>query len=76
MSLENADEWREKGNDYFKKGNFKASIECYSKAIQLDPSNPFYFTNRSAAYFNLKQYQKSVDDAKRAIEIDKTVEKV
>lgn len=77
MSSNNSpDEWKERGNNYFKKGNFKQSIDCYTKAIQLDPSNPFYFTNRSAAYFNIKQYQKSIEDAKSAINIDSSFDKV
>lgn len=32
-------EWKEKGNDRFKAGDFAAALQCYSKAIEVDKEN-------------------------------------
>ena len=36
----------------------------------MDPKNAAIYTNRSSAYANLKQYEKAIDDATKAIELD------
>jgi tetratricopeptide (TPR) repeat protein len=35
------------GNNFFKTGDYKHAIEKYTEAIQLDPSNHTYWSNRS-----------------------------
>lgn len=51
-------------------GDFRRAVQLYSDAIKLDPSNPILFTNRSTAYAKLQQYQKSLEDARKAKEIN------
>jgi hypothetical protein len=34
------------GNEAVKQKNFESAVQYYSKAIQLDPTNPVYFCNR------------------------------
>ena len=49
-----AEEFKAAGNTAFQAGDFKAAIDHYTRAIDLDGTNHVYYSNRSAAYF--KQY--------------------
>ena len=40
-----AEQWKNKGNEFFKEGKYQDSIECYSKAIQINPT-AIYYSNR------------------------------
>ena len=42
---------KEKGNDAFKVGDYDQAIAHYSKAIQLDPTNPALYSNRATAHY-------------------------
>lgn len=46
-----------------KNKNFAVAVQEYSKAIDLDPSNLTYRSNRSAAFLNLGQTQQALHDA-------------
>lgn len=43
------------------------SIEWYTRAIIIDPTNGFYFGNRSAAYFMLSDFENSLSDSLKVI---------
>lgn len=49
-ALDQANAFKERGNEAFKKGENSAAIELYTSAIELDPDNHIYYSNRSAAY--------------------------
>lgn len=51
-------------------GDFRRAVQLYTEAIQLDPSNHILFTNRSAAYCKLRQFHKSLEDAKQAKQLN------
>jgi cytochrome c-type biogenesis protein CcmH/NrfG len=34
------EELRTKGNQYFQNNKFNLAVECYTKALELDPKNP------------------------------------
>lgn len=65
-----ANEEKDKGNKAMSTGDFTAAIEHYGKAIELDPSNYLFYSNRSAAYASLKQYEKALEDADKTIELN------
>jgi stress-induced-phosphoprotein 1 len=44
----------------------------YTQAIQADPTNHVLFSNRSASKSSLKDYQGALEDAEKAIELDKS----
>jgi len=40
-------ELKDKGNRYFLARKYEDAIQCYSNAIQRNPSNSIYYTNRA-----------------------------
>lgn len=64
-----AEEVKAKGNAAFAAGNFNEAVEHFSEAIKLSPSNHVLYSNRSAAYASLHQYDKALDDAQRTVEL-------
>lgn len=34
------------GNNHMKEENYTAAVDCYTQAIELDPSNAVYYCNR------------------------------
>ena len=43
------------GNEFFVAKDYKNAIEWYSKAIDVDPSNEAYYSNRSGERLDLKR---------------------
>jgi tetratricopeptide (TPR) repeat protein len=70
MASKQAEEFKNKGNEEFKKGNHAKAIEYYTYATEVDPNNSLMYTNRSNAYWQMKNWEKSARDAKKAIEKD------
>ncbi|KAG6908799.1 hypothetical protein DXG01_003246 [Tephrocybe rancida] len=52
---------KEKGNKLFKEGRIAESVKHYAEAEKLDPSNPVYPSNLSAALFELGDYLACTD---------------
>lgn len=48
-----AEKFKAKANEAFKHGDFDGAIAGYSGAIQADPYNPVYFSNRAMAYLKV-----------------------
>jgi len=71
MSKAKAEEFKAKGNTEFTSGNFNEAIKSYSKAIDLDKTNHVYYSNRSAAYAGLNQWDKALADGVKCIESKK-----
>lgn len=63
-------QWKDKGNEEFKKGNHAAAIEYYTYATEMDPNNAIFFTNRSTAYFKMQKFDKSLRDAEKSVKKD------
>ena len=49
---------------------YDEAIASYTKAIELDPTNPVYYSNRAAAYSSKASHDEAVLDAEKAIEVD------
>lgn len=50
-------------------GNYQLAIEHYTKAIQHEPKNQILYSNRSAAYASLGQYEKALEDANTTVQV-------
>ena len=60
-------EFKQKGNEFFKKAQYEEAIIWYSKAIEKEPSNHAYYSNRSAAKTGMKDYKGAIEDANLCI---------
>ncbi|KAI8049223.1 Metallo-dependent phosphatase-like protein [Syncephalis plumigaleata] len=49
---------------------YAEAIEKYSKAIELDPTVPAYYSNRAFAYIKTEAFGYAIADADKAIELD------
>lgn len=59
------------GNEFFKKKDYAQAIKWYSQAIDIDPSVTAYYSNRSASYAGLSDWEKAAEDGESCIRCDK-----
>ena len=64
-----ANAWKTKGNELFSAKDFPAAVEAFSKAIELDANNHVLYSNRSACYASMQQYDEAVDDAEKCVSL-------
>jgi len=57
------------GNDAYKKREFAKAHSHYDKAIELDPTNIIYYTNKSAVYFEEEEWDKCRELCDKAVDI-------
>ena len=67
--METAKDWKDKGNALVKEKKYKEALDCYSKAIEIDPNDPILYSNRSAMHLNLSEFDQALADADKAISI-------
>lgn len=67
--LKAADEHKTAGNKSMSAKDYGAAIASYTKAIELNKS-PIYYSNRAAAYSQVGQHDKAIEDAREAARID------
>lgn len=63
------------GNEFIAANKPEEAIECYSKAIKIDPSNAIYFSNRAAAYSMIGEHFKALEDAKQSCKLNPSYSK-
>ncbi|KAL9352892.1 hypothetical protein Peur_055572 [Populus x canadensis] len=66
---------KDKGNEFFKAGNYLKAAALYTQAIKLDPSNPTLYSNRAAAFLQLVKLTKALADAETTIKLNPQWEK-
>ena len=64
-----ANEFKDKGNASFQKGEFVQACEEYTQSINAQPTCIAY-ANRAMAKIKLKQLYEAIDDATKALELD------
>jgi small glutamine-rich tetratricopeptide repeat-containing protein alpha len=65
-----AEELKNEGNNLLKDGKHQEAIDAYSKAIDLDPSNAVYFSNRAAVHLKLGDNDAALADCDKALKLD------
>jgi curved DNA-binding protein CbpA len=62
--------WRNKGGALYALGKYDEAIECYDKAIEIDPGSPVVWNNKGLALNSLGKYDEAIASYDKAIEID------
>ncbi|KAJ3044803.1 Dynein assembly factor 4, axonemal [Rhizophlyctis rosea] len=58
---------KDKGNDFYRKGNFAAAVNAYTAALDLDPENISCLSNRAACHLQLSQPNLCITDCTRVL---------
>ncbi|KDR66471.1 hypothetical protein GALMADRAFT_1154311 [Galerina marginata CBS 339.88] len=65
-----AEQLKQTGNTLLSTKDYDEAIQAYSAAIALDPNNPVYRSDRSAAHACMGNYLPAMSDAEVAISVD------
>ena len=58
------------GNEAFKNEEYLQALGLYSETIDIDSTNPVYFTNRALCYQKMNKWEEALSDAQNAVELD------
>ncbi|XP_022112505.2 protein unc-45 homolog B [Pieris rapae] len=71
--VEEAENYKNKGNDAFKSEDYELALSLYTKAINIATKDSrdmaTYLKNRAAAYLKVKEYEKTIKDCNEALDI-------
>lgn len=69
--FEQAEKFKDEGNEFFKANKFSRAIISYSQAIDLSKS-AIYYSNRAFCHIKMENFGLAISDATTAIGIDKS----
>jgi len=72
---EEAERLKTEGNNLMRTEKFVDALDMYSKAIELDGSNPVFYCNRAAAHSKMNNHHLAIEDCQRAIDMDPSYSK-
>ncbi|GBN39383.1 RNA polymerase II-associated protein 3, partial [Araneus ventricosus] len=61
---------KDKGNEFFKAGNYDSAINAYTIGMQLDPENALLPANRAMAFLKKEQFQAAENDCTLCLSLD------
>lgn len=59
-----------KGNGCLTGGDFQGAVDAYTEAIGHDPTDKVFYSNRSAAYASMKNFEKALEDGNKCVELE------
>nr|CAH7716260.1 unnamed protein product [Callosobruchus chinensis] len=62
---------REKGNEFFKSGDYEEALQCYNDSIKAK-ANVLNINNRAAVNLKLKRYDETLSDCEKVLRLDKS----
>ncbi|NXF19605.1 SGTB protein, partial [Rhodinocichla rosea] len=65
-----ADQLKDEGNNHMKEENYGKKVDCYTRAIELDPKKAVYYCNRAEKKSKLNNFREAIKEKKSAIAID------
>jgi tetratricopeptide (TPR) repeat protein len=60
---------KDEGNAAFQAGDVQKAINLFTQAIQLDPDNHVFYSNRAAAFMKADSKSKALHDAEKCLEL-------
>ena len=72
---EEAERLKTEGNNLMRTEKFQEALDMYTKAIELDGSNPVFYCNRAAAHSKMNNHHLAIEDCQRAIDMDPSYSK-
>jgi stress-induced-phosphoprotein 1 len=60
---------KDAGNAAYKKREFEVAHQHYDKAIELDPTNVIFYTNKAAVLFEESKFQECIELCEKAVDI-------
>jgi stress-induced-phosphoprotein 1 len=60
--------FKDEGNAYYKKKDFENALKLYQQAIDKNPEEITFYTNKAAVYFEMKNYEECVKSCDNGIE--------
>ena len=70
--VEEAEDLKKKANDFFGSQNYEKAIEFYTAAIEKNDSVATYYGNRSISYLRTECFGYALNDANKALELDRS----
>lgn len=70
--MSTAADFKAKGNAFLQAKAFDEAIAAYTEAINLDPNDHVFFSNRSAAYLSKGDAANALSDAERCVKLNPT----
>lgn len=67
-----ANDLKDQGNQAFQAGDVQLAISLFTQAIDLDPDNHVFYSNRAAAYMKADSKSKALHDAEKCVELAPT----
>ena len=68
-NIEEAKKFKDLGNVAFQAQNFEEALQHFTKAIELNPNDHVFYSNRSGCHASLKNYEKALEDAEKCISL-------
>jgi len=72
---EEAEKMKTEGNNLMRAEKFTEALDMYTKAIELDGTNPVFYCNRAASHSKMNNHHFAIEDCQRAIDMDPSYSK-
>lgn len=63
--------WHNKGTEFLKQGKTKEAVECFDKAIEINPSFEPPWVDKARIFLNAQKYDEALDHADKALDLDR-----